>query len=322
MTKETSIEIQKYELDKKYEIQHYKLNAAANVKVGNETLATISMLAEKFAKAGDLIPKEFKDSPEKCFVAIYKGASLGLDAFTSLQRIAVVNGRATIWGDTALALVRKSGLLELFEEEVIEENGKLVAICKVKRKGDTKPHIERFSQEDAIKAGLWTKDVYQKHPKRMLKYKARAFALRDMFADVLDGLYFKEEMEDEQMIDVTSQTQMNGDVERGKGFFKNGFSGKITTGKENIQQDFGDVPQREKPTIKYASYDDLQAEMCEIDNLPDLETFEINTKKDFTNLKKAAPEDHKKLMAMLESIKEELTVASIDQAIINNQSGE
>jgi len=202
------LEIKKYELDKKYNLAEQKLEMAANVKVGNETLATITMLSDKFSRAGELIPKEFRDSPEKCFVAIYKGASLGLDAFTSLQRIAVVNGRATIWGDTALALVRKSGLLETFQEEILEENNKIVAICTVRRKGDAKDHTEKFSQDDAVKAGLWGKNVWNTHPKRMLKYKARAFALRDMFADILDGLHFKEEMEGEQMIDVSPKPKM------------------------------------------------------------------------------------------------------------------
>jgi hypothetical protein len=187
-------ELQRYEADKRFEIQQQKLDAAGAVRVGNENLASISMLAEKFSRAGELIPKEFRGEPEKCFVAIYKGASLGLDAFTSLQRIAVVNGRATIWGDTALALVRNSGLLAKFEEELIEKEGKMIARCVVQRIGE-KEHVSEFSQEDATKAGLWGSNVWAKYPKRMLKYRARAYGLRDIFADVLDGLYLKEEME-------------------------------------------------------------------------------------------------------------------------------
>lgn len=116
MTNENLLEIQKYEIDKKYELQQQKLDSASSIRVGNETLASISMLAEKFSKAGDMIPKEFQNQPEKCFAAIYKGAALGLDAFTSLQRIAVVNGRATIWGDAALGLVKNTGQLEHFKE--------------------------------------------------------------------------------------------------------------------------------------------------------------------------------------------------------------
>lgn len=192
MTKD--LEIQKYEIDKKFEIQQSKMDAAGQIRVGNENLASISLLADKFAKSGDMIPKDFQGNPEKCFAAIYKGASLGLDAFTSLQRIAVVNGRATIWGDTALALVRKSGLMTRFEEEIIDNNGKLTARCVVQRQNE-KEHISTFSQEEATNAGLWGANVWKKYPQRMLKYRARAYALRDIFADVLDGLYLKEEIE-------------------------------------------------------------------------------------------------------------------------------
>lgn len=185
---------EKYQIDKKFELQQRKLDEVSNIMIGSLNMSSISLMAEKFAKAGDMIPKEFQGQPEKCFVAIYKGATLGLDAFTSLQRIAVVNGRATIWGDTALALVRNSGLLAKFEEELLEQDGKFIARCIVQRK-DEKEHISEFSQDDAIVAGLWGNNVWKKYPKRMLKYRARAYALRDIFADVLDGLYLKEEME-------------------------------------------------------------------------------------------------------------------------------
>jgi len=194
--------IKQYEIDKKYQmmqsVSEKKMEMSSMVKVGDTDLASISLLADKFTKAGDLVPKEYQGHPEKCFAAIYKGASLGLDAFTALQRIAVVNQRATIWGDTGLALVRKSGLMTKFKEEISEHNGKLTATCTVRR-AEEDEHTEVFSQEDAERAGLWNRNVWKTHPKRMLKYKARAFALRDIFPDILDGLHFKEEMEGESV---------------------------------------------------------------------------------------------------------------------------
>lgn len=203
-TEQESSEIEKYAIDKKYEasqnMAEKKIQISSNISIGNQNLVEISLLADKFSKAGDMVPKDFRDNPEKCFAAIYKGASLGLDAFTSLQRIAVINGRATIWGDTALALVRKSNLMTKFKEEIIEEDGKLIARCIVHRKDAHDESITEFSQDDAVKAGLWGQNTWAKYPKRMLKYRARAFALRDMFSDVLDGLHLKEEMEGEPPI--------------------------------------------------------------------------------------------------------------------------
>jgi hypothetical protein len=70
------------------------------------------------------------------------------------------------------------------------------ATCIVKRAGRT-PVTETFSWLDAEKAGLTKKDgPWQTNPKRMLKMRARGFALRDMFADRLQGIVSAEEAED------------------------------------------------------------------------------------------------------------------------------
>lgn len=230
-------EIEKYKIDKKAEVATQKLELGSNVIVGNLNLPQIGLLADKFANAGDLVPKEYQKSPEKCFVAIYKGASLGLDAFTSLQRIAVVNGRATLWGDTALALVRKSPVFEYIKEEVSDENGKLSAICIVKRVGEDE-HTEVFTQDDAAKAKLWGKTgTWQTHPKRMLKYKARAFALRDVFADVLDGLYLKEEMEGEKINESPQEPRNITPLTKSKLDIVKDASAEVKTAQVNTQQD-------------------------------------------------------------------------------------
>jgi len=187
----------------KAESQLARIAEARNIIVGNSNAYQITMLAEKFAAAKDMVPKEYQNSPEKCFAALFKGASLGLDPMTSLQRISVINGRTTIWGDTALALVRKSKLMTAFKEEITKDkNGKMIATCLVRREEED-DHISVFTQEQAENAGLWGRNVWRSYPERMLKYRARAFALRDIFPDVIDGLYFKEEMEGEAVQDVT-----------------------------------------------------------------------------------------------------------------------
>lgn len=56
--------------------------------------------------------------------------------------------------------------------------------------------MRQFSEEDARVAGHLNKDTYKKNLQRMLSIRARAFALRDVFADVLKGLKVAEEVED------------------------------------------------------------------------------------------------------------------------------
>lgn len=137
------------------------------------------------------------ETVEKCTVAIMHGLEVGMTPMAALQSIAVINGRPTIWGDGALALVRGSGLCEGIEEKIEGEGDGRRAICKAWRKGEKLPIVRTFSVADAIKAKLWGKaGPWQQYPDRMLALRARGFTLRDGFADVLRGLGITEEVAD------------------------------------------------------------------------------------------------------------------------------
>ncbi len=152
-------------------------------------------------------------TPEAIFTAIQLGAEVGLTPMQSLQNIAVVNGKPTIWGDAQLALVRGSRQLEKFEESLDEAT--MTATCVVRRKGDEVDTVSKFSKADALTAGLWEKSgPWKQYPKRMLKMRARAFALRDAFPDVLKGIYATEELQgmptvEGEVITVASASDLN-----------------------------------------------------------------------------------------------------------------
>lgn len=138
------------------------------------------------------------ETPEKAMIAIMHGLEIGLTPMAALQRIAVVNGRPTIWGDAAIGLVRASGLCEYIKESIEGDGDLMVATCESKRRGEPHPIITRFTASDAKAAGLWNKSgPWQQYKKRMMQMRARAFNLRDGYADVLGGLYLREEIEDE-----------------------------------------------------------------------------------------------------------------------------
>lgn len=160
-------------------------------------------LSTAICKAG-MAPKGL-DTPEKAMIAIMHGLEIGMTPMAALQRIAVVNGRPTIWGDAAIGLVRGSGLCEYVRETMAGEGDQRVAKCEAKRKGEPEAVTRTFSVADARKAGLWGKSgPWSQFPDRMLQLRARAFALRDGFADVLGGMYLREELDDQApMRDVT-----------------------------------------------------------------------------------------------------------------------
>ena len=140
----------------------------------------------------DLVPKDFKGKPGNCLIAMQWGAELGLKPLQSLQNLAVINGRPALWGDAVIALVLASPVCEY----VVEEDDGKTAICRVKRK-NAPEQVRTFSMDDAVKAGLAGKaGPWTQYPKRMRQMRARAFALRDVFPDVLRGMPIAEELQD------------------------------------------------------------------------------------------------------------------------------
>jgi len=140
--------------------------------------------------AANMQPKSFgqgKQAACACFVAMQAGAEIGLSPMQSIQNIAVINGKPGIYGPAALALVEASGKLADIDEAVEgkgEERAAAVTLQRVGRKART----FRFSVADAKKAGLWGKSgPWTQYPDRMLLARARGFALRDVFPDVLLG---------------------------------------------------------------------------------------------------------------------------------------
>jgi hypothetical protein len=160
-------------------------------------------MASAVCKAG-LAPKGM-DTPDKCVIAIMLGLEVGLSPMMAVQKIAVINGRPTIWGDAAMGLVRASGLCQSIQEHIEGDGDKQTAICHAHRKGEPRVAVGTFSVADAKRAGLWGKSgPWQQYPQRMLQMRARGFALRDAFADVLGGMYLHEELQGEpEMRDVT-----------------------------------------------------------------------------------------------------------------------
>ncbi len=102
-----------------------------------------------------------------------------------------------MYGDGLLSVVKNSGQLEYIKETLegdepensnVDFRDDFKAVCLVKREGNDEVRAE-FSVSDAKRAELWTKaGSWKTHPKRMLKYRARAFVLRDEFPDILLGM--------------------------------------------------------------------------------------------------------------------------------------
>lgn len=158
-----------------------------------------------FLAASDIVPKDFQKKPANILVAVQWGMELGLQPMQAMQSIAVINGRPSLWGDAVIALVRSSPLCEY----VYETDDGETASCRVKRVGEDE-QTRTFSMTDAQQAGLKGKQgPWAQYPKRMRQMRARSFALRDVFPDVLRGMPMAEEVQD-----IPTERELNQSLPR------------------------------------------------------------------------------------------------------------
>lgn len=143
-------------------------------------------------------------------MGILKAMEVGMAPITGLSFLLPINDRFTIWGDGAVGLVQGKRLIAKQTHVKIgpalepglelgqwpDEYGHEVRFWRV---GQDEPYVGRYTVGDAKRQKLWLntfKKPWIESPDRMLFNRARAFALRDGFADALSGLAIAEEVRD------------------------------------------------------------------------------------------------------------------------------
>ena len=154
----------------------------------------------KMVSRTQIVPQAYQGKPDDIVAAVIMGADVGLTPMQSLQNIAVIRGKATLWGDGPLAICQAhplfAGIKEWMEGKGTPE---AVAYCRVRRSayGEIEETTQQFSVAQAKNANLWgNKGPWSQYPERMLQMRARGFALRDTFADALKGFLPAEEVRD------------------------------------------------------------------------------------------------------------------------------
>lgn len=130
--------------------------------------------------------------PEQALVIIMTGTELGLTANQALRAIQVVKGKPNLSADLIVALVKRSELCESWEtiESTIDR-----CTVETKRRGDANPRRVTWTMEDAKRAGI-SGDMYQKYPRQMLRHRCSADLAREVYPDLVLGLYASEDFGD------------------------------------------------------------------------------------------------------------------------------
>lgn len=156
-----------------------------------------------------ICPKCFAGRPGDVLVAIQMGAELGLAPMQAIQNMAIINGKPSVYGDMALALIKTHQdfveIKEWSEGDISLANFK--ASCEISRRGN--PTITRsFSMQQAKTAKLWGKTgPWTDYPERMFQMRARSFAMRDQFPDALKGLSIVEDIQEIKYVGGNEITQ-------------------------------------------------------------------------------------------------------------------
>ncbi len=169
------------------------------------TVEEVGRLADAVIAAG-MVPNSYNGTDKagtksKLMIGIMKGLEVGFGPITALSHICIINNRPSLYGEAAIALCERGGAVEWVTHGWDGEEGKddWSAYYEIKRRGQELPFRATFSVKDAKRAHLWAnpkRTPWIEYPQRMLLARARAFALREGFADYLMGLSIAEEAED------------------------------------------------------------------------------------------------------------------------------
>ena len=132
------------------EIAHRPNAAVAHVPVGKplETLEQIIDLSKALAFSS-LVPDTLRGKPNDVGIILMYGAELGLPPMQSIQGIYVVKGRPMLSAQTWGTKIRQCG-----HKMVILTSTRTEATVCITRGDDHTQHVETFTIEDAVAAGL------------------------------------------------------------------------------------------------------------------------------------------------------------------------
>jgi len=164
-----------------------QLNGPVSIESYADNLKAKLEVASILLRSG-MAPQHYK-TPEQVLGAVLYGRELGFSPIRALQAIDVIQGKPTLSAAGLKALAIQHG----GQFKTVEWDEK-VCTLEISR-GDWKENVT-FTWAEAERAGLTTKDNWKRMPKPMLYARCVSTGIRNMFTDVIGGLYSSEEMRD------------------------------------------------------------------------------------------------------------------------------
>lgn len=145
--------------------------------------------ADTFIKSS-AIPNGIKNAPQAIMV-MQAGYEMGLQPVEALNSFAIINGKLSLYGETAISQVIKHGhKVEFIDCDATK------ATCRITRKDDARSMQNTFTMDMAVKRGLANKEPYQKWPENMMKFKAFHMTAKFIVPEVFHGVPLVEEVQE------------------------------------------------------------------------------------------------------------------------------
>ncbi|MEU1674069.1 hypothetical protein ABZ752_18875 [Streptomyces roseifaciens] len=170
--------------DRQHQHQHQHLAAPALPRMSVESKLDY---CRAFAASG-LLPRQYRQQPANLLYAVEYAESLGLHPMVAITGVHVIEGKPSASSALISALVRRAG------HRLRIKGDATAAVAQIIRADDPDWTFEvRFTIEDARRAGLLGKDVWQKYPAAMLKARALSAVARDACEEALFGVHYTPE---------------------------------------------------------------------------------------------------------------------------------
>lgn len=131
---------------------------------------------------------------------LMRGQQLSVPPMVAIGNINIVEGKAEIGAQLMVALCLRSGMCEYFEPR---ESTSTKAVFATKRVGATRELVFEYDLEEARQMGLldkgrteWEKanNNWRKQPRTMLRRRCQSMLAREIYPDIVMGLYDHEEL--------------------------------------------------------------------------------------------------------------------------------
>lgn len=172
-------------------LQVYRPTDVLAEKSTFEIMPMAFQLADKLSQT-DFVPIALRNKPAAVAACILYGHEVGMPPMASLQHINVIQGKPGLSAAGQRALILANG-----HRIWIEESTNTRAVVCSQRRGEERVLTTTWTMDDAKRAKLEHKDVWQTYPRNMLVARATGDNARGNFMDVLIGMpYNAEELQD------------------------------------------------------------------------------------------------------------------------------